>query len=344
MTNRIRNISIIIFVGMTLVMLTAYMPHALHADMEADNGVYRIVGSPTDSADVSRHAAVMPFFNAKDIPAGNYSGITYIGGNRYALVSDKAQKGGYHIVQIDIDDEGRIAGVEYCGFRELEERNDDEEAVAYNRDNHSIYIGKEGSSEISRYNILNGEKTANVLVDEYKTLGEFNRTIESLTYDASNLTLYTINEAPLKGDNGLMLHLIAFTPNLSLKAKYTYILDKPIDDSPLVDDNHIFGVAELTALGDGTLLALEREFRMVGVGIGSWVMNKIFRIRPGDAGKQFVTGWRTHLNVSDFSFGNYEGMCLGPRLANGKQVIILCADSQDRYMKVLRDWFMTVVI
>ena len=171
MTNRIRNISIIISVGMTLVMLTAYMPHALHADMEADDGVYRIVGSPTDSADVSRHAAVMPFFNAKDIPAGNYSGITYIGGNRYALVSDKAQKGGYHIVQIDIDDEGRIADVEYCGFRELEERNDDEEAVAYNRDNHSIYIGKEGSSEISRYNILNGEKTANVLVDEYKTLG-----------------------------------------------------------------------------------------------------------------------------------------------------------------------------
>ena len=38
MTNRIRNISIIIFVGMALVMLTAYMPHALHADMEADDG------------------------------------------------------------------------------------------------------------------------------------------------------------------------------------------------------------------------------------------------------------------------------------------------------------------
>ena len=344
MTHKIRNISVLIAVGVALLTLTAYMPHALQTGGAQDDDVYRIVGSPTDSADVSRHAAIMQHYNAKDIPAGNYSGIAYIGGNRYALVSDKAQKGGYHIVQIDIDDEGQITDVEYCGFRELEETNQDEEAVAYNRENHSIYIGKEGTSEITRYDILSGEKTANVLVDEYKTFGEFNRTIESLAYDPASLTLYTINEAPLKGDNGLMLRLMAFTPNLSLKAKYTYILDKPIDDSPLVDDNHIFGVAELTALGDGTLLVLEREFRMVGVGIGSWVMNKIFRIRPGEGGKQFVTGWRTHLNVSDFGFGNYEGMCLGPRLNNGKQVIILCADSQDRYMKVLRDWFMTVVI
>ena len=73
-------------------------------------------------------------------------------------------------------------------------------------------------------------------------------------------------------------------------------------------------------------------------------MNKIFRIRPGKLNKQFITGWRTSLNVSDLGLANYEGMCLGPQLKDGRQVIIICADSQNRYGGVLRDWFKTVII
>ena len=38
----------------------------------------------------------------KDIPAGNYSGITPIGNDRYAVVSDKTTDG-FYIFHIDID-------------------------------------------------------------------------------------------------------------------------------------------------------------------------------------------------------------------------------------------------
>ena len=57
-----------------------------------------------------------------------------------------------------------------------------------------------------------------------------------------------------------------------------------------------------------------------------------------------VTGWITVLGASESGIANYEGMCLGPKLPDGRQVIILCADSQDRYMGVLHDWFRISVI
>ena len=43
-------------------------------------------------------------------------------------------------------------------------------------------------------------------------------------------------------------------------------------------------------------------------------------------------------------WANYEGMCLGPQLENGDQVIVLVSDSQDGYAGVLKDWFKTIVI
>lgn len=283
-------------------------------------------------------------YDAEDVPAGNYSGIVRLGGNRYALVSDKAERGGYFIFNIDIDSIGNITSVKSRGFRQLEAENLDEEAIAYDKDNHNIYIGREETSEIVRYDILDGRRTGSTVVEDYRDNGYSNRTIESLTFDRRRLSVFTINEGPLQGDNGLMLRLLEYTPNLNLKKQYTYILDMPLDDSPATDEHHVFGVADMLSMDDGTLLVLEREFKMADVKIGSWVMNKIFRITPGKPGKTFVIGWRTVLGASDSTLANYEGMCLGPKLPDGRQVVIVCADSQNRHFGVLRDWFRTVVL
>ena len=303
-----------------------------------------VMTTSRNSGHGSREVVLGRPFDAKDVPAGNYSGMVRLGGNRYALVTDKAERGGYFIFNIDIDDMGNITSVASRGFRQLEAENLDEEAIAYDKDNHNIYIGREETSEIIRYNILDGQRNGRVVVTDYRDKGLNNRTIESLTFDRRRLSVFTINEGPLKGDNGLMLRLLEFTPNLNLKKQYTYILDMPLDDSPTIDESHAFGVAELLSLGDGTLLVLEREFKVEGLKIGSWVMNKIFRITPGNPDKTFVTGWRTVLGASDSGLANYEGMCLGPTLPDGRQVIILCADSQNRHMGVLRDWFRTVIL
>ena len=78
--------------------------------------------------------------------------------------------------------------------------------------------------------------------------------------------------------------------------------------------------------------------------VGSWVINKIFRITPENLEKTFITGWRTVLGSSDSGLANYEGMCIARRLRNGNFILLLCSDSQDQYGGVLKDWFKTFII
>ena len=60
--------------------------------------------------------------------------------------------------------------------------------------------------------------------------------------------------------------------------------------------------------------------------------------------KTLLTQWSTRLTLLGRSFANYEGMCLGPQLADGSQVLILLSDSQNQYAGVLKDWFKTIVL
>jgi hypothetical protein len=50
------------------------------------------------------------------------------------------------------------------------------------------------------------------------------------------------------------------------------------------------------------------------------------------------------MNIFHQDLANYEGMALGNPLPDGRQVIILCADSQAQLMGILRDWFRTYVL
>ena len=124
--------------------------------------------------------------------------------------------------------------------------------------------------------------------------------------------------------------------------------------------NYAMGVPALTALNDGRLLVLEREFLVTQGKLGSFVINKIYCINPNVGilvspdtalqsdspylAKTLIAEWKTTLSLFCQDLANYEGMCLGPQLANGSQVLVLCADSQNQYGGVLRDWFRTIVI
>jgi len=140
-----------------------------------------------------------------------------------------------------------------------------------------------------------------------------------------------------------LLRLKQLTTDLKEEKQFSYLIDEPLESTAKCDNRHAYGVSDLLALDDGTLLVLERELYVRPLKINSWVMNKVFRIKPGNPHKQFVTGWRTWLQLVDNDFANYEGMCEGPRLSDGRHVVVLCADSQDRYKGVLKDYFRTIV-
>ena len=139
---------------------------------------------------------------------------------------------------------------------------------------------------------------------------------------------------------------------------YAYQMDQPSTHKKA--DIYVMGVSELCALPDGQLLVLEREAFIPKIKIGAFCKCKLYLINPLNSEefsmkekfssdtpflkKRLLTEWKTGLSLSKRSFANYEGMCLGPMLEDGSQVVILLSDSQDQYVGVLKDWFKTIVI
>lgn len=139
---------------------------------------------------------------------------------------------------------------------------------------------------------------------------------------------------------------------------YAYQMDQPSTHKNA--DIYVMGVSELCALPDGQLLVLEREAFIPKIKIGAFCKCKLYQINPLNSEefalkekfssdtpflkKRLLTEWKTGLSLSKRSFANYEGMCLGPKLEDGSQVVILLSDSQDQYAGVLKDWFKTIVI
>ena len=139
---------------------------------------------------------------------------------------------------------------------------------------------------------------------------------------------------------------------------YAYQMDQPSTHKKA--DIYVMGVSELCALPDGQLLVLEREAFIPKIKIGAFCKCKLYLINPLNSEefsmkekfssdtpflkKNLLVEWKTGLSLSKRSFANYEGMCLGPMLEDGSQVVILLSDSQDQYAGVLKDCFKTIVI
>lgn len=139
---------------------------------------------------------------------------------------------------------------------------------------------------------------------------------------------------------------------------YAYQMNQPSTHKKA--DIYVMGVSELCALPDGQLLVLEREAFIPKIKIGAFCKCKLYQINPLNSEefsmkenfssdtpflkKRLLAEWKTGLSLSKRSFANYEGMCLGPKLEDGSQVVILLSDSQDQYAGVLKDWFKTIVI
>ena len=63
--------------------------------------------------------------------------------------------------------------------------------------------------------------------------------------------------------------------------------------------------------------------------------------------KQLLADFTTKLTPFKFSFANYEGMCLGRRLNDGRQTVLLISDSQGGFRKGpfhLRDFIKVLVL
>ncbi len=302
------------------------------------------------------------------VPKGNYSGLTWLGGNRFAVVSDKTAESGFFIFRIEIDAvSGDITEVVNEGFLSSAESNKDEEGIAFFAKDSTLLISREADNRIVEYG-MNGKLTGRELaIPSVFSTATPAYSFEALTYNALTHRFWTTSESTLKLDGRQAdasnqvknrLRLQSFDDSFAPQAQYAYLMDEADNHSSA--SNYAMGVPAMTALDDGRLLVLEREFLVTSSKLGSFVENKIYCVDPAQSipvsqekeldtdspymQKTLVATWKTSLGLLRQNLANYEGMCLGARLADGSQVIVLCADSQDQYGGVLRDWFRTIII
>ena len=297
-------------------------------------------------------------FGAK-VPAGEYSGITHIAADTFAVVSDKSEGHGFFLMKIQTDEAtGEIRDVQNLGYKGTGSGHHDIEGIAYNPHTSKLFISQEADNTISELTLdgkLTGRKIS--FPDSIANNIRSNMSIESLCYDADWHLLWTATEGPLKQDgeaatatNGKesTVRLFAFDDSLHQTVWYRYKTDKP--SSTAQARTFALGVSDLASIGKGRLLVLEREARVTVNYIGSSTITKLYLVDTKDASiggilpKRLLFSFQTKLSLLRQDWANYEGMCLLPTDSKGQRTLMMVSDSQGQYRGVLKDWFKSIKI
>lgn len=294
----------------------------------------------------------------KTVSAGNYSGITWLGASRYAIANDKSPTAGFYLMTIETDSiTGELLTVREDTFLTSGLPNRDEEGICYMPESQTVFVSGEADQEIIEYN-LQGQLTGRKLnIPEVFKTAYKNGGFEALTHQPKTHRFWTTSEFTLKADGEKptierkiknRLRLQSFGDDLQPKEQYWYESDSTIIKKH--KGRSIVGVSGLAALDDGRIVVLEREMYFPKKQIGSFALVRLYVVNPTlhkqreILSKTLLTEFRTKVNLTRRNFANYEGICIGPKLADGRQVLILVCDSQNQYRGVLKDWFKTVIL
>ena len=322
-------------------------------DLQADS-VYRWTGTllAPDAPDADLQADPLSQ-TMLDIDSGEYSGITRISGNRYAVVDDNLKGGGIVFFSIPLDPAGSIGTVimqQADGTMRASGKARDCEGIAYVPSTGMLYVSTE-NQEIREYDLAGRETGESLRVP--KDLGAdnivANRGFEALTYSDTTGLFWTTTESPLPTDTFLprILRLQSFRADGEPGERFFYQTGEPTATSAGTTA-YVHGVPALAALDDGRLLVLEREVYVPKGSFwdkltNSFTKTDLYLVDPvhdtaGVLRKSLLCTFRT----GAMDLANFEGMCLGPTLPDGTRTLLLIADSQNgsggltqEYVKVI---------
>ena len=313
------------------------------------------------------------------IPAGNYSGITHIEGDRYALISDKQEADGWTEVSISFLPTGDIDRMQLIAQHynaEKQSKARDSEGIVYvpgrgffvsaENDQQILELSEDGSPTGRELSIPTYYSTSNIFP---------NYGFEALTYHADTGIFWTTTEQGLRSDVEVpstheapmptLLRLQSFGSDLQPLKQYAYKTEAPT--TKRTPQHFAFGVPELLAIDDTTLIVMEREVNIppkynhaqcnirlysVNPHPGQAITDTSLPLREMDANsflpKKLLYTFSTGIRIlGKKSFANYEGMCLGPKLTDGRQSILLIADSQNRAgnsLYHLKDYIRVIIL
>ena len=303
-------------------------------------------------------AAALELVEVRPLTVMGVSGITRVEGDDYLVICDheEGEEVASQVRPLKLKfaaDTGRIAALEFApGFRAGE--NNDSEDIAWDGELRRFYLADERRPSIREF-FADGTPTGReVPVPEmFLTNWVFNLTFESLALSPDGRWLWTANEQALPVDGprtdteprvSPLVRILGFRREQPggewrLERSFAYRVDP---SEGMLDVAN--GVAAMLALADGSLLVLEREVSTVTSGrariyrLGAAAMAAASEIAavPALANARFTAvakgkalvdfDHRRESSLLDYRMRAYEGMCLGPVLADGSQLLILVAD------------------
>ena len=301
-----------------------------------------------------------------DIDNLGCGGIVYLGGDNYYLLRDHddSNKATLYPATIQVDPStGKITnnlksdiatvGIALTG-------NADSEGIALDPCSGGVWVSDESGPTIKEFRptlaMASVPATRTAPMPSIYSKINSNKGLEALTVSGDGKTMWTANEEALKGDGSLSSYNVSTTVRLTKFARenvhdnWTAVGQWPYTCEPakysLVSSYQFCGVSGLCALPDGSLLVLERETSTTTLGrfeiyrltessftsatpILTWTDGLASRsytaVSKGKALISNVGDDRKSVH-SDFDIDVYEGICLGPRLANGDLSLLLVSD------------------
>lgn len=264
--------------------------------------------------------------------ATDFSGLTWAGGSDYFTVSDKVRA----IFPMSIALEpasGKILSASIGTAIPVKTKFGDFEGVAFVPDKQRIYVSCETGDGIFGFD-LKKRTVLPVAVPPIFSQARNNKSLESLTYDSTVGNFWTANEEALKCDGpmsgserGTVVRLQRFDGAFHPTGQFAYVTER----STFRAHGGGTGVSDLALLPNGELLVLERVVGPLGLSVkifttdlrGATDISKV----PALEGAEYQPAAKTLLFSRATLTNNFEGIALGPPLADGWRSLILIADS-----------------
>lgn len=280
------------------------------------------------------------------------SGVTWVPGtSEWLAVSDGQAR--LHRLSVPIDPvSGQVTSATTLGAQPLLQANGtafptarDFEGVALGPGGTSVFVSDELGPRLREFSLATGRVIAEIGPASDPALAVFanqrtNLGWESMARAADTGVLWTANEEALSGDGptgagaaSTRVRLQALGPDLVPIAQWGYTVSGGVVPGTVGNSNG--GVSDLVALPGGQLLVLERSAGLVSYPDID-MRNRIFLV--DFAGATDVTGLAslvvgTYVPVAKtllweglFLDDNFEGIALGPLLANGDRSLLLVSD------------------
>ena len=264
--------------------------------------------------------------------AHELSGLSWAGVERWAAVSD--DDGGLFWLRIAVDPaSGRIAGAVVEGRVDLP-GGTDLEGVALGAAASSVYVSDEIGPAVRQHGLPDGRLLRSATLPPAFAQLRRNLGLEALARDAQG-QLWTANEEALEVDGptsspeaGTLVRLLRLDADLRPTGQWAYRTD-PIAGARVLPDRGT-GLSGLAALPGGGLLALERSLGSQGLRIRLYAVDVTGATEVSDrstlAGAEVVTAAKRLLWERTGPSENFEGVAVGPPLADGSRSLLLVSD------------------